>query len=305
MATHPLLECVPNYSEGRDVAVVDRLVEAMVVPGAACLAREMDADHHRCVITMAGTPEGLVEAVVRGARAAIEHIDLRGHRGVHMRMGALDVCPFVPLGATDPAVAVAAARAAGERLGREVGLPVFLYGDAATRPERRVLGAVRNLEFERLDELVGRDAAFAPDFGPARLHPTAGAVGVGARGLMIAFNVDLVTADVAAARRIAKAIRASDGGLPAVQARGFTLAERGRAQVSTNLLDYRITSIREVFDAVVAEASALGVDVEESELIGLVPEAALASDTVQHVRLREFDPRAQVLEERLRARGLI
>ena len=306
MAPGSLLECVPNFSEGRDAAVVDRLVEAMsVVPSVSCLARTMDADHHRCVITLAGAPDGLIEAVVCGARAAIELIDLRAHRGVHMRMGALDVCPFVSLGTTDPAVAVAAARAAGQRLGDELSLPVFLYGSAATRPDRRVLGAVRNRQFERLGELVGGDAAFAPDFGPARLHPTAGAVGVGARGVLIAYNVELATDDVAAARRIAKTIRASDGGLPAVQARGFALAERGRAQVSTNLLDYRVTSIRQVFDAVVAEAVRLGVKVEKSELIGLVPETALDAATARHVRLDGFDPCAQVLEERLRAHGLI
>jgi len=220
-------------------------------------------------------------------------------------MGALDVCPFVPLCATEPAVAVRAARTAGERLGAELDLPVFLYGEAAARPERRVLGAVRNLEFEQLAERVGVDEALRPDFGPERLHPTAGAVGVGARGVLIAYNIELASDDVGAARRIAKAVRHSDGGLPAVQARGFALAERGRAQVSMNLLDYRVTSVRTVFDAVVAEAAALGIEVEESELIGLVPEAALDAAAARHVRLRGFDPRAQVLEERLRAHGLI
>lgn len=301
-----LVECVPNFSEGRDADVVGQLVDTMTaVAGVVCLAHELDGDHHRCVITLAGPPDALVEALVHGARDACRDIDLRQHRGVHMRMGALDVCPFVPLLATPMSVAVDAALAAGARFARELDLPVFLYGEAAARPERRVLGAVRNLEFERLGELVGRDDDYRPDLGPARLHESAGAVGVGARDLLIAYNIELRTEDVALARRIAKEIRASDGGLPAVQARGFALGSRATAQVSTNLLDYTVTSVCDVFDAVAARAAESGVEVEASELVGLVPEAAFDSGTARHVQLRDFDPRAQLLEERLRAHGLL
>ncbi len=301
----PLLECVPNFSEGRDAGIVQGLVDAMsAVPGVACLAHELDADHHRAVITLAGSPDAVAEAAVRGARRAIETIDLRAHRGEHMRMGAMDVCPFVPLSGTTMDGAVAIARSVGERFGDELGLPVFFYGHAALRPERRVLGAVRNRGFEQLGALVESDPSYRPDRGPARLHPTAGAVGVGARGFLIAYNVQLASADVALAARISKAVRESSGGLPAVQARGFFLAERGLAQVSMNLLDYTQTPVRRVFDEVVALAAAEGVAVEDSELVGLVPRAALDDATARHVKLIGFDPGAQVLEERLRACGL-
>jgi glutamate formiminotransferase len=303
--TDEILECVPNFSEGKDAAKVARLVEAMTaVRGARCLAHEQDAAHHRCVITIAGPQGAVAEAAFRGARAAIELIDLRGHQGEHKRMGAIDVCPFVPLGGADMALAVATARAVGERIGRELGLPVFLYGEAATRPARKVLGNVRNKQFEGLRELVGRDPEFVPDFGPARMHETAGAVAVGARAFLIAYNINLASDDVALAKSIAKAVRESSGGLPGVQAMGFFLEDRGRAQVSMNLLDFRTTSIRQVFDAVAAHAREASVAIVESELVGLVPAAALDAATATHVKLRDFDMRAQVVEERLRAAGV-
>ena len=300
----PLFEFVPNFSEGRDAGVVDAIVAAMAaVPQARVLGRELDASHHRSVITLAGPAPAMAAAAVEGAAAAIARIDLRRHQGEHKRMGAMDVCPFVPLQGATMADAIALARQVGERLGRELGLPVFLYAEAATREDRRVLGNFRNKEFEGLQRLVGSDPAFAPDFGPARLHATAGAVAVGARNFLIAYNVNLQTTDVQVAKDIAKAVREKDGGLKKVQAMGFFLDDRQLAQVSMNLLDFQVTSIRRAFDEVAARAAARGVAVAASELVGLAPAAALDAATAQHVRLLGFEPRRQIVEERLRAAG--
>ena len=241
----------------------------------------------------------------RAAAVAVARIDLREHRGVHRRIGALDVCPFVPLrGVADMPKAVDAARRVGERLGGELDLPVYLYGEVCTREERRVLGAVRNLGFETLSVRLGSDPELDPDFGPARVHPTAGAVAVGARRLLIAFNVDLDSADVAVARRIARAVRSSDGGLPAVQAMGIMLAARGCTQVSMNLLDFEVTSVVQAFDRVAELARDEDVAVRGSELIGLAPAAAIDPTVAEHVQLAQFDPGLRTVEERLRAAGL-
>lgn len=297
-----LLEFVPNFSEGRDAAVVDAITAAMAAaPGARVLAREMDGSHNRCVITLAGPQQAMVEAAVRGARAAVARIDLRQHQGEHKRMGAMDVCPFVPLAGSTMADAVAAARRAGERIADEVGLPVFLYAEAAQRDSRRKLGDFRNKQFEGLRELVGTDPDFAPDFGPGRLHESAGAVAVGARRFLIAYNVNLRTADVQVAKDIAKAVREKDGGLPKVQAMGFWLDDLQLAQVSMNLLDFETTSMRRVFDEVARLAAARGVQVAHSELVGLAPAAALDADTARHVLLDGFDPEQMIVEQKLAA----
>lgn len=297
-----LLEFVPNFSEGRDRAVVDGLVAAMVaVPGVKCLGAELDPNHHRAVCTLAGPAAAIGEAAVRGAAAAMRSIDLRVHRGEHKRMGAMDVCPFVPLAGATMADAVATARSVGDRIGRELGLPVFLYAEACTRESRRVLGNFRNKEFEGLQQLVGADPEYAPDFGPARLHPTAGAVAVGARKFLIAYNINLATEDVQIAKEIAKAVREKDGGLPRVQAMGFFLDDRRQSQVSMNLLDFEVTSIRTVYDRVAELAAARGVAVVESELIGLAPAAALDAALARHIRLPRFDERQQIIEARLAA----
>ena len=219
-------------------------------------------------------------------------------------MGAMDVCPFVPLGSADMDLAVATAEKVGARIGQELEVPVFLYAKAARREERRILGNVRNKQFEGLKELVGADPEFAPDFGPAHLHPTAGAVGVGARTFLIAYNINLRTQDVAIAKAISKQVGERDGGLARVQAMGFYLDDRQMAQVSMNLLDYNVTSIRRVFDEVAAKAEAAGVAIEESELVGLVPAAAMDSETATHVKLQGFDQELQVVEARLKAAGI-
>ncbi|MCA8947948.1 MAG: glutamate formimidoyltransferase [Planctomycetes bacterium] len=298
----PLLELVPNFSEGRNQATVDAIVAAMTaVPEVACLGSELDASHHRAVVTLAGPADAVVDAAVRGCAEAIERIDLRRHNGEHKRMGAMDVCPFVPLSGATMDDAVAAARAAGERIGKELQLPVFLYAEACTREDRRKLGNIRNIEFEGLMDLVGTDPDFAPDFGPARLHESAGAVAVGARTFLIAYNINLDTVDVQVAKDIAKAVREKDGGFAKVQGMGFFLEDRQLAQVSMNLLDYETTSIRTVFDKVQELAAARGVSVVESELIGLAPRAAIDAELAAHIKLPGFDPTQQLVEERLAA----
>jgi glutamate formiminotransferase len=296
-----LLEFVPNFSEGRDAAVVDAIVADMqAVDGAKVLAREMDKDHNRCVITLAGPAEAMIDAAVAGAASAIRHIDLRCHQGEHKRMGAMDVSPFVPLGETTMDDAVDAARSAGARIGEELELPVFLYGAAATREERRKLGNVRNKQFEGLRSLVGVDPDYAPDFGPARMHESAGAVGVGARNFLIAYNINLKTGDVQVAKDIAKAVREKDGGFVGVQGMGFWLDDLQLAQVSMNLLDFKATSITKVFDEVQRLAAEKGVEVVESELVGLAPAAALDASIAAHVKLRGFDGAQMIVEEKLR-----
>jgi glutamate formiminotransferase len=296
-----LLECVPNVSEGRDPETVRRIAEAFASAGATLLDVDSDADHHRSVITLAGAPDEVVEGAVRGVGAARDRIDLTRHAGAHPRMGAADVVPFVPLGAATMAEAVRAAERAAERIAREAGVPTYLYGEAARRPERRDLAQVRRGQFEGLRDAVRTDPARAPDFGPAALHPTAGATAVGARTFLIAYNVNLASRDLDLARRIAQEVRERDGGLPAVKALGFDLPEKGWVQVSMNLTDFRRTSPLEAFRAVEARARAAGVGVAGSEVVGLIPEAACPPGFAQAVRLLGFDP-DQVVERRLRAR---
>jgi glutamate formiminotransferase / 5-formyltetrahydrofolate cyclo-ligase len=272
-----LLECVPNVSEGRRPEVVARLASAAAsAPGVRLLDVSSDPDHNRSVLTLAGSAEALHQSLLALYAAALTAIDLARHEGVHPRLGAVDVAPFVPLGNTPMAAAVAAA----ERLAREVAesfaLPVYLYEQAARRPERRLLADIRRGGFEGLAAKIA-EPAWAPDFGPPRVHPSAGATVIGARFFLIAFNAVLDTADVAVARAVARRVRESGGGLPAVRAMGVYLASRDRAQVSMNLVDFRQTPILKALDRVRREAEALGARVAETEIIGLVPEeAALA-----------------------------
>jgi glutamate formiminotransferase len=293
-----LLECVPNVSEGRDAAKVKRIAQAFTSAGGTLLDVSSDTDHHRSVITFAGTPEEVVAGAVAGARAAAAEIDLTHHEGEHPRMGAADVIPFIPLGTATMEHAVRAAEAAAERIAREAGVPTFLYGEAARAPERRDLAWVRKGEFEGLQASVPTDPARVPDFGPRRLHATAGASAVGARFFLIAFNVNLATQDLAVAKRIAKEIREKDGGLPGVKALGFALDALGQVQVSMNLVDYRRTSPIQVFDVIAAKAEAAGVQVAASELVGLIPAAAAPEGFATRVRCAGFDPE-QVIETKL------
>jgi len=294
-------ECVPNFSEGRDEQKVEHIADAArAIAGVTVLDVERNADHHRSVITLYGEGDALVEAVFRMMQVATETIDLTHHRGEHPRMGATDVVPFVPLGTSTMADAVKLAERLGERVARELAIPVYLYAHAARQPERADLAKVREGQFEGIRDQIASDPRRAPDFGPARVHPTAGAVAIGARPVLIAFNVDLATTDVAVAKRIARTVRGRDGGLPEVKALGFELGERHLTQVSMNLTDYRTTPIHRAFDAVRKEAEAGGTGIEEAEIVGLVPEDALLDAAEHYLRLRSFD-RSAVLERKVRA----
>jgi glutamate formiminotransferase / formiminotetrahydrofolate cyclodeaminase len=294
-------ECVPNFSEGKDRSKVAAIADAArSVPGVTVLDVESNPDHHRSVLTLYGEGEPLLEGVYRAMEVATRTIDLTKHHGEHPRMGATDVVPFVPLGSSTMAEAVRLAERLGERVARDLAVPVYLYASAARRPERADLAKVREGQFEGLREAVRSDPGRAPDFGPPQLHATAGAVAIGARPVLVAFNVLLTTPDVGVAKAVAKKVRARDGGLPEVKALGFEIAERQRAQVSMNLTDHRVTSIAKAFDAVRAEAAKLGAGVEESEIVGLVPEDALFDAAEDALRLRGFD-RALVLERKVRA----
>ncbi len=295
------LECVPNFSEGRDAAKVGRIAgAARNVPGVVVLDVESNADHNRSVITLVGNGTALIEAAMAMMRVATELIDLNHHQGEHPRIGATDVVPFVPLEGSTIADAIECANRLGEQVARELGIPVYLYGAAARRPERSELPNVRAGEFEGLRESILRDPARAPDFGEAHVHPTAGAVAIGARAVLIAYNAYLTTPDVQVAKRIARTVRARDGGLAEVRALGFEIKERNRAQVSMNLTDYRRTPIHRALEAVRREARRYGVEVEESEIVGLVPEEALFDAAEYYLQLNHFD-RAAILERKVRS----
>jgi glutamate formiminotransferase len=284
-----LVECVPNFSEGRDAARIAALESAIAsVPGSHVLHRTSDPDHHRSVITFAGAAESVLESAVRAAARATELIDLNQHHGVHPRLGALDVLPFVPLGKTSLADCVALAHRAGERIWRELQIPVYFYEAAALQPDRMLLENVRRGEFEGLRELVLIDETKAPDLGGPGLHPTAGAVIIGARPILIAYNINLQTADLALAKKIARAIRASNGGLRCVKALGLPLPSRRQVQVSVNLIDFHITPPHIVFAEVSRLAAAAGVAVAESELIGLIPRQAVEMAFSHFLKLPNF-----------------
>ncbi len=294
-------EAVPNFSEGRDAATIASIAdEARSVPGVTVLDVESNADHNRCVVSLVGEAVPLSEALFRMIRRAIAVIDLTRHRGEHPRMGAADVVPFVPLGEATMEEAVALAERLGERVARELELPVYLYAAAAHRPERRDLAHVRRGEFEGIRDSIASDPARAPDFGPPRVHPTAGVVAIGARPVLIAYNAYLSTPDVAVAKKIAHSVRARDGGLAEVKALGFEIKERDRAQVSMNLTDYRKTPVHRALEAVRREAKRYGASVEESEIGGLVPEDALFDAAEYYLQLNRFD-RATILERKVRA----
>ncbi len=297
----PIVECVPNFSEGRRKDVIDAIV-AVINPGVALLGYESDADHNRTVVTFAGEPEAVLAAAVAGARKAAELIDLRSHKGAHPRIGATDVIPFVPISGIDMTACVELARRCARRLADELRIPTYLYGEAAARPERRDLSNIRQGEFEGLGTAIETDTARAPDFGPARLHETAGATAVGARFFLIAYNVNLESKDLKLAKNIAKAVREKDGGMPAVKALGLELANEGCVQVSMNLTDYRKTSPAQAYARVAELAGQAGAAVRESEIVGLLPQAALDQCAAQALMIKNFSASKQVIERRLSAR---
>lgn len=293
-----ILESVPNFSEGRRREVCEAIAAEAAARGARVLGLSLDPNHNRSVLTLAGGPDVLAEAAFAAAKKAVELIDLRTHQGEHPRMGAIDVLPFIPLKDATMADAIGLAERVGRRIGEELKVPVFLYESAAARPERKNLADIRKPQFEGLRELIGKDPERTPDFGPSAIHPTAGCVAVGARMPLIAYNVDLKSTDLALAKRIAKKIRERDGGLPGIKALGLFLEDRGRAQVSVNVCDYTRTSPLAVFQAVEALAREAGVEVHSSEVVGLVPAAALPPDPARTLRLEGFTD-ALILDKHL------
>jgi len=275
----PLIECVPNFSEGRDARVIEAIEQAIrSVSGVMLLRSEMDPDHNRSVITFAGAPEAVAEGALRGLAAAVERIDLRQHHGVHPRIGAADVVPFVPLQGATLADCAAIAHRVGETVWKKLGVPVYFYEAAATSPERAPLENIRR-------------GGLAPDLGGPALHPTAGASAIGARKILIAFNVNLATQDLAIAQAIARKIRASSGGLPFVKALGVPLPSQNLVQVSMNLTDFEQTSPRQVYEAVCKEAAARGIAIAATQIVGLVPKKAAEGCN--------FVPPNQILENQL------
>ena len=291
-----IVECVPNFSEGRRQPVIDAIANAIGgVPDVCVLDVQSDADHNRTVVTFVGGPEAVVEGAFQGIAAAAQLIDLDHHRGEHPRIGAADVVPLVPVSGVTMEDCVALARQLGQRVGEELDIPVYLYEEAATRPDRRNLANVRRGGYEGLKEEILTNTDRAPDFGPARLGP-AGATVIGARPFLIAYNVFLTTEDVDIARRIARAVRHSNGGLRYVKALGLLV--EGKAQVSMNLTDYRRTPVHRVVEMIRREAARYGVSIERSELIGLIPQQALLDAAQWYLQLDGFAS-DQVLEIKL------
>jgi glutamate formiminotransferase len=293
-----LVECVPNFSEGRDKAKVDAIVEALKGNGVYLLDREMDSDHNRSVITIVGEREAVQEAAIRGVGKAGELIDLNRHQGAHPRMGAADVVPFIPIEGIDLEDCVAMARHVGAEIWKRYQIPVYLYEAAATTPERQNLENIRRGQFEGLRTEIATNTARKPDFGEPRLHPTAGATVVGARKFLIAYNVFLNTPDVEIAKKVAKAVRFSSGGMRFVKAAGFLV--RGLAQVSMNLTDFEQTPIHRVFAMVKREAARYGVMPVSSEIVGLIPKKALEQAAEWFLQVENFDS-SLILENRLAA----
>ena len=293
-----LVECVPNFSEGRDKSKVDAIVDAMKMPGVYLLDREMDSDHNRCVITIVGDREAIQEAAIRGVGKASELIDLNSHQGAHPRMGAADVVPFIPIEGVSIEDCVTMANHVAEQIWQRYQIPVYLYEAAAKIPERQGLENIRRGQFEGIRAEIATNPARRPDIGEPRIHPTAGATVVGARKFLIAYNVFLNTPDVEIAKKIAKAVRFSNGGLRFVKGAGFLV--RGQAQVSMNLTDFEQTPIHRVFEMVKREAARYGVAPASSEIVGLIPKKALEQAAEWFLQVENFDS-SLILENRLSA----
>ncbi|MGB7547738.1 MAG: glutamate formimidoyltransferase [Terracidiphilus sp.] len=295
----PVVECVPNFSEGRDARRIEAIVTAMRVEGVRLLDLSMDADHNRSVVTIAGEPSAVVESAVRGAGKAAELIDLTRQEGVHPRIGAADVIPFVPISGIKLEQCVLLARQAGLEIWRRFGVPVYFYEAAAARPDRANLEDVRRGQFEGLRDSVHKEAARRPDLGGPGIHPTAGACAVGARKFLVAYNIYFDSTDVALVRAIAREVRAASGGLKGVKALG--MLAHGRAQLSMNITDFEVTPISQVYSAVSRLALRHKTAPVEGEVIGLIPEAACERDSEWMRQLTGFDPQTKILESRLDA----
>ena len=313
----PIVECVPNFSEGSRKDILEQIAAAITaVPGANLLGYEADADHNRSVYTIAGEPADVSEAAFQGCKKAAELIDLTNHKGEHPRMGATDVIPFIPISDITTEDCVKLAEALGARIGNELGIPVYLYGDAARIESRSNLANIRKGEFEALKTEIGTNPERKPDFGPDHIHPTAGATAVGARFFLIAYNVNLDSTDLKLAKKIAKAIREKNGGMPGVKAMGFELKEENCVQVSMNLVDYRKTSPAQAYKRIEELASQADTSIRNSEVVGLLPQDALDvcasqlhetaddantrnSNVIDKLKLTDFSPAEQVIEQKL------
>jgi len=294
-----LVECIPNFSEGRKPETVQRIAEAISTIETACvLDTHVDPDHNRSVITFVATPERIVEAAVQAVKRASELIDMRTHQGEHPRLGATDVLPFVPIHEVTMDDCVRLAHQAGQRIAHELSIPVYYYERAALRPDRVNLEDVRRGALELLREQIATDVERAPDEGAPLVHDTAGAIAVGARPFLIAFNVILRSDDILLARQIAKTIRARNGGLPFVKALGFQLATRSCVQVSMNLVDYKVTGMTAAYDAIQREAQRLGVEIDSAEIVGLVPRDALDREAAYFSKLESFSE-SKILENQI------
>ena len=296
-----LVECVPNFSEGQKKEVIDSIADAIrKTPGVVLLDVESNPDHNRCVISFVGEPEPVRDAALAASQKAVELIDLRHHKGEHPRMGAVDVVPFVPISDVTMKDCISLARSFGQEFAEKFHVPVFLYEEAASIPERRNLADVREGEFEGLRDKIGRDQSKKPDFGPEKIHPSAGATAVGAREILIAYNVNLGTSDLNIAKKIAYQLRGKDGGLAFVKALGFELKERGIVQVSMNLTSYRKSQLFKAYEMVKLFADRYGVPIVGSEIVGLTPMDALVDSAEFYLRLESFS-RDQILERKISA----
>jgi glutamate formiminotransferase len=296
-----LVECVPNFSEGRKPETLRRIAEAVQSVGAACiLDQHIDPDHNRSVLTFVAPPEKIVDAAVSAVTRATDLIDMRYHTGEHPRLGATDVLPFVPVEGVTMSMCVRLAHEAGQRIAAELGIPVYFYERAALRPDRVNLENVRRGALELLRQQIATNPDRAPDVGPLVVHETAGAIAVGARPYLIAFNVVIRSTDILVAKQIARAIRAQHGGLPFLKALGFQLHSRSLVQVSMNLVNYQVTGMAEAYNAVRSEAEKLGVEIEEAEIVGLVPRDALDHAAEYFQKLQNFSE-AKVLESQIAA----
>ncbi|MHA2366374.1 MAG: glutamate formimidoyltransferase [Candidatus Hodarchaeales archaeon] len=294
-----IIECVANFSEGQDTEKINKIISAITsVPGITLLDHEADKDHNRCVISFVGDTKNIGEAAFQATKQAMELIDLTKHKGEHPRMGATDVVPFIPISDVTTEECVKIAEKVAERISTELKIPTYLYEDAARVPERQNLALVRKGQFEGIREEIKTNPDRKPDFGPSEVHPTAGATVVGARPPLVAYNVYLGTNDVEIAKKIGRWVRHSGGGLRYVKAMGFEIAERNLVQVSMNLVNYEGTPIYRVYELIKAEAARWGVNVVESEIVGLVPQAALNDAVEYYLKLNNFG-RGQILEKRL------
>lgn len=295
----PLVECVPNFSEGRRPELVQRIAEAIAAVEKTCvLDTHIDPDHHRSVVTFVAPPESVVEGAFQGVKLASELIDVRAHKGEHPRLGATDVLPFVPVHEVTMEDCVSLAREAGKRIARELSIPVYYYERAALRPDRVNLEDVRRGGLGLLREQIATHPERAPDEGAPAIHETAGAIAIGARPFLIAFNVTLRSDDLSIAQQIARRIRARSGGLPSVKALGFRLATRNCVQVSMNLVNYEVTGMDAAYDAIEREAELIGVEIDSAEIVGLVPRRALNREAKYFQKLENFSE-SKILENLL------